>query len=263
MIIFLHGADDYRREEKKRAIVDEFKKRKSGLALASFDFENETEEKFNQFNNFLANQSIFESAKMAVLGGIFEIPPKELQEILKIVEQNKSITVLISEKEKIKKDFSFLLEKPILVQEFDYLSGAAWEKFLKIEMEKRSLKLESDIFKLIADVFVQNTWGLITELDKLALLSGSEKIRKATIGELQLPLDFWSLIMGLKSGSISSRMLALEKVFGKGEPAAKIFNLLAYQFPERKSEMANYDLMVKSGKMEYEEVLVDLAISVT
>lgn len=261
MIIFLHGADDYRREEKKRAIVEEFKKKRSGLALASFDFENETREKFDQLNNFLANQSIFESAKMAVLTGVFEIEAKELMEILENIKQSKVISVLISEKEKIKKDFSFLLEKPILAQEFDHLEGVAWEKFLKTEAEKRSLKLEPDVFKLLLNVFYQNSWGLITELDKLAFLSDSSRIREATIGELQLPLDFWSSIMGFKSRSINARFLALEKILGKGEPAAKIFNLLAYQFPERKKEMAEYDLMVKSGKLEYEEALLSLVIS--
>jgi len=45
------------------------------------------------------------------------------------------------------------------------------------------------------------------------------------------------------------------------DPAAKIFNILAAQAGEKIPRMADYDIAVKSGKLDYEEVLLDLAIS--
>jgi hypothetical protein len=36
---------------------------------------------------------------------------------------------------------------------------------------------------------------------------------------------------------------------------------LAYQIPEKLPAFAEHDLNVKSGKLDYEEALVDLAIS--
>jgi hypothetical protein len=45
------------------------------------------------------------------------------------------------------------------------------------------------------------------------------------------------------------------------DPPAKIFNILASQWQEKTPHMAEYDLAVKSGKVDYEDALVDLLIS--
>ncbi len=71
MIIFLYGVDDYRREAKKREIVAEFRKRHSNLGLMTFDLAEEGGSA--KLREFLANQSLFQSAKMAVLDSAFEI----------------------------------------------------------------------------------------------------------------------------------------------------------------------------------------------
>ncbi len=57
---------------------------------------------------------------------------------------------------------------------------------------------------------------------------------------------------------------ALEELFFAREEPAKIFNILAsrnYLSPEMLKKLADYDVAVKSGKMDYDEVLVDLALS--
>ena len=54
---------------------------------------------------------------------------------------------------------------------------------------------------------------------------------------------------------------ALETMLALSDPPAKIFNILASQWAEKTPHMAEYDLAVKSGKVDYEEALVDLLIS--
>ncbi len=264
MIIFLYGPDDYRREEKKREIVAEFKKKRSDLGIGKFSLEDESG--FDKFSDFLKNQSLFQAAKMAVLTNSFEVEGGRLKgeskNELKAVIDNKNITVLISEKDKPLKAMDFLLKKPVLVQEFEILKGKEWEDFAKSEIKKRSINISDSGFKFLVQVYEGNTWGLITELDKVQFL-GTEEIgvrELENIGVAQAP-NFWSLIWGFKNRDIKQRLWALEKVFGMNEPGAKIFNILAYQLPEKIGDMARYDLMVKSGKLEYEEALVDLVIN--
>jgi hypothetical protein len=66
---------------------------------------------------------------------------------------------------------------------------------------------------------------------------------------------------GLKSYDLKNRLYAFESMLALGDPAAKIFNILASQWQEKIPHMAEYDLAVKSGKVDYEEALVDLLIS--
>ena len=65
----------------------------------------------------------------------------------------------------------------------------------------------------------------------------------------------------LKSSDVRIRLRALEQLFLNNEPAAKIFNILSAQWYDRAEIVARYDLAVKSGKCEYEEVLLDMVLS--
>jgi len=272
MIIFLYGPDDYRREAKKREIVAEFQKKRSDLGLMAFDFLNEGElpDGGERFKEFLANQSLFQTAKMAVVSGLFETidssftktpAGKDFINILKGVLENKNITVLISEKDKPVRALDFLLKKPVVVQEFEVLRGKEWEGFMRTEIKKREINISPDGARFLAQVYEGDTWRLITELDKIQFLGGGEiQIKNLEdLGVAQAP-NFWGLILGFKSRDVAARLWALEKVFGTNDPPAKIFNILAYQLPDKLQMLANYDLMVKSGKIEYEEALLDLVI---
>ncbi|MBI3589334.1 MAG: hypothetical protein HY093_02905 [Candidatus Liptonbacteria bacterium] len=290
MIIFLYGADDYRREQKKREILLEFKKKRSDLGVGYFDLAEEGG--FLRFQEFLISQSLFQVAKMAVLENSFEVTSdpdkkskisngagklKELKRILEGVLENKNITVLMSEKDKPVKALDFLLKKPIrqdqdkpvTTQEFKFLEGREWESFILKEAERLDAKITPAALRFLGNVYQNNTWGLVTELEKIQHLGnlshGSGPRVEIDVRDLedlgveQAP-NFWSLILGFKSRNVAQRLWALEKVLGTNDPPAKIFNILAYQLPDKLRDLARYDLMVKSGKLEYEEVLLDLAI---
>lgn len=261
MIIFLYGPDDYRREAKKREIVAEFRNKQSNLGLGFFDLLEEGG--LGRFLDFLANQSIFASKKLAVLSSAFEVNPKELAQILKEVSDSKDITVLISEpvRQAQGKNFEFLKKKSVLSQEFEFLEGRGWESFILEEAKRLEVKITPTALRFLAGVYQNNTWALVTGLEKIGSL-GKEEIDVKDLGDLgveQAP-NFWSLILSFRSRNLPDRLRALEKIFGTNEPPAKIFNILAYQLPDRLQDLANYDLTVKSGKMEYEEALLNLAI---
>lgn len=275
MIIFLYGPDDYRREAKKREIVAEFQKKRSDLGIGRFDLV--SEDGFKSLQEFLMSQSLFQPKKMAILDNGFELEAKVLKKILLEVLENKNITVLMSEKDKPVKALDFLLKEPVVNQKFENLEGKEWENFILKEAKRVEVKITAGALRFLAGVYQNNSWGLVTEFQKVKYLGNPaafrQDLRQASsgshveidvrdledLGVEQVP-NFFSLILGFKNRNLSDRLWALEKIFSMNEPAAKIFNILAYQLPDKLQDMARYDLMVKSGKLEYEEALLNLVI---
>jgi hypothetical protein len=128
----------------------------------------------------------------------------------------------------------------------------------------------------LATIYAGNSWALVTELEKLSALkaggaeahtagrtgSGAATIEKKDLDALDLEAapDYWALLNGMKSFDVRTRLYALEKLFAINDPPPKIFNILAGQAGPKTPRMAEYDLAIKSGKLEYEEALLDLIL---
>lgn len=263
MIIFLYGPDGYRRQQKKRELVAEFIKKRSSAGLEYFDLEDGKVS--DDLLGFLANQSIFETAKLAVIEHAFEIPATQLAKFLKPFVDAKDVTLLVMEKDKPVKALAFLLEKPAIAQKFDALAGAEWSAFINAEAKRLGANLSAAAIQFLSAVYQGNTWGLVTELQKIAGLSHGRKgvIDKKDLGafDLEIAPNYWGLMNGLRHYDMRNRLYAFESMLAMGDPAAKIFNILAVQWQEKTPHMAEYDLAVKSGRVDYEEALVDLLIS--
>ena len=260
MIVLLYGPDDYRRGEKRKNIAREFVKKHSGLGVERFDLEGEDE--LSRFRNFIENQSIFEPTKLAVLENGLQDPAKEFIAELKKLKDEPKTTILISQKERPIASLGFLLKEPVMVQKFEYLTGAEQEVFIKMEAAREHVTLSDPALHFLGDLYGKDTWRLVTELRKIAFL-GKSLVEKEDLerSDLELAPDFWTLVNGLRSGRLEDRMKTFERFLAMNEPPAKIFNILAYQWPEKFGAFAEYDGMVKSGKFDYEEALVDLLIS--
>jgi DNA polymerase III delta subunit len=261
MIIFLYGPDDYRRSEKKRSIMAEFSKKRSEIGLGVFDLEEKTA--VESLDEFLKTQSIFEMAKLVVLENAFALEASKLAKLLKPFVEEKNITILIAEKDKPLKALAFLLDKPVLAQKFETLVGAEWTAFILTEAKKNDVKLTIAAAQFLGTIYSGNTWGLITEIEKLRGFKSGGLIDKKDLDifDFEVAPNYWGLINGLKNFDIRNRLYAFETMLAGNDPPAKIFNILASQWQEKTPHMAEYDLAVKSGKVDYEEALVDLLIS--
>jgi DNA polymerase III delta subunit len=259
MVIFLYGPDDYRRAEKKKEIIAEFIKKRSTLGVGLFDLQEKNA--IDNLSGFLGNQSIFEKAKLAVLENAFEIPANELANIVKPRVDENDIKILMSEREKPLKALGFLIEKPVLSQKFETLSGLDFVAFAKAEAKKTGITLADPAVQFLCNVYQGNSWGLVTELQKLSTLRAKIDIKDLDAMDLEAAPNYWALLNGLKSPEIKSRLYALEKLLAINDPAVKIFNIVAAQVAQKNPHMAEYDLAVKSGKLDYDEVLVDYAIT--
>jgi len=260
MIIFLHGPDDYRRERKKKFYTEGFRKKYSNLGLGSFDLaENGS---LGKLREFARSQSIFELRKLALVENAFEGESGGAARLFKELIRESKTTAIISGAKKPEDGFEFLLEKPVLNQRFDFLSGAEWLSYVKLLAKEARVELSPSAAELLAGVYRGNTWGLTTEFQKIASLK-TGLVEKRDLGKLGLEVrpDYWSLMGGLRGREVRRRLWALERLFGLGEPTPKIFNILAAGSGAQIPRFAAYDIAVKSGRLDYEEALLDFAIS--
>jgi DNA polymerase III delta subunit len=258
MLIFLYGPDDYRRLQKKRDVIAEFRKKRSDLGLGVFDMT--AKDWRDGFDEFSRSQSLFESAKLAVLENAFEMEAKPLAAFLKPFADDKSITLLLSEREKPVKALGLLLEKPTIAQKFENLEGADLIAFIATEVKKNGAKIMPSAAQFLATVYAGNSWGLATELQKLSAFRSTIERKDLDEFDLEAAPNYWMLLNGLKSYDARTRLSTLEKLLAMNDPAAKIFNILASQWKEKTAEMAEFDFAVKSGKLEYEEALLDAVL---
>ena len=228
-------------------------------------------EEVAHFAEFVGSQSLFDPKKLAVLENVFESGEKELSNTLKESAKNLNITVLISEKNKSAEGLTFLAGKSANIkgQDFPYLTGAKWEKFIYDMAKENGMTLQASAVKFLAEAYQNDTWSLVTEIRKIAMLRSPELAEgpKKSIGlkdlealDIEINPDYFGLLGGLKNYELDKRLASLEKLFSLNEPMPKIFNMLAYQLPDKLVQLAKYDILVKSGKLDYEEVLVDLVI---
>ncbi len=268
MVIFLYGPDAYRRQEKLLEYRARYQVKFQGFSLRSFDLEDTQEREAAKY--FLRSQSLFESSRFGILSNINEIPKVEQKEwatALKELLAAKDITLVFNEAKAPIKEFNFLLQDPAIVYEFADLKGPEFQAFVKVEARKRDMVIDIGGEYALMQLFTGNTWGLVTELDRLALL-GKKTITKFIVEAYasgEAPLNLFTAINKLRDfRSVSARLAALEELFFRAGDPAMIFNIAAvspYADEAWKKKMADYDVAIKSGKLEYEEVLTDLALS--
>ena len=258
MIIFLYGPDDYRRAESKKEIIARSEKNHKGARPSVFDLEDKNN--IDSFESFIRNQPIFETSKSAILENAFEMDSSALAKLLKPLVTDKNTNVLLSERKKPVKELNFLLNDPVKVLEFENLEGSDLLAFIKKESKTLGLALDAAATRFLAGVYEGDLWALATELQKIASFKLSVTLEDLDSFELEIAPDYWPLMNGMKSPDRKNRMMALEKLFSINDPAAKTFNMLASQWREKTAAMAEYDFAVKSGKLNYEEVLLALAL---
>lgn len=204
---------------------------------------------------------MFDPARLAVLQNAYDAAPA-LKPVLKAAAEDSKLTVLISEDEKPPKPLDFLNKKSdkIFVQEFKPLKGAEFKSALAALAKERGITIAVSAATVLERASGGNLWFAVTELEKAACF-GKTKIEPQDIGGNEGPApDFWTMVNGMKSADVKTRIATLERIFLAGEAAAKIFNIIAYQLPGKLKNMAEYDLLIKSGKLDYEEALLDLVL---
>ncbi|HEY4500086.1 MAG TPA: hypothetical protein VJH70_03135 [Candidatus Paceibacterota bacterium] len=268
MLITLYGPDSYRRQGKLKEYVNRYQAKFKGLSLRYFDLENP--ESFLAFKDFVKAQSLFEESQLGILNGLNELSDaekKEVKIILKDQLETKSITVIINEPKLAVKDWGMFLKKPAIVDEFSELKEGELQSFIKTEGERRGITVDVGSQYVLMQLYGGDTWGIVTELDKIALM-GKSVITKIFLEkhlDEAAPINIFNALNQFRDGrDMGARLATLEKLLINSEDPGKLFNILAispYSDSTWKQKMADYDTAIKSGKLEYEEVLADIALT--
>ena len=266
MIIYLYGPDSYRRQEKLNEYIERYKEKyASGAGVFYLD----KDEDFLRFKDFCKSQSLFETSKLGAVFNFGELEKGGLKEFISLIKENlknKDLTLILNSDKKPTKDFSFLLKEPIISHNFDALEGAELRRFLDVEIKKRKLELDPKSKELILSGLGKNTWEIVLALEKLSLLDEKKIDQKVLEKHIDLlpAIDVFAHINKMRDGySVGSRLATLEELFERGADSAMIFNIFAaspYLNQDQKIVMADYDAAIKSGKLEYDEVLLDLML---
>ncbi|MEK7555577.1 MAG: hypothetical protein AAB516_02025 [Patescibacteria group bacterium] len=287
MIIFLYGPDSYRRQKKVKELVDDYRRKDAAFDLEYFDFssQNQNGENLSEFlrlREFVATQSLFRKNKFGVAENVFfKISAysisrrKELKNFLKAQMSPQDLVLIISEDGKPLADFNFLIDEKapsteLKFQEFENPKGAQLEHFIRKEAKERGVNFTPRAIGFLAESFNNDSWGLINELNKLSFIK-SESVDVDKIKEIsdyiEPPTDggkiYYSIMDIVGNRSLSQKLRDLEILFCRQEEPAKIFNILASQVAslELAQKLADYDPLIKFGRIDYEEALLDLVIS--
>lgn len=260
MIILLYGPDSYRRQKQQQWIVALYRTKHSSLTIEQFDIEDNgvfDSEAWGRLNDCIKKQSLFDPHILVRVRGVYAIADNtEFVVWLASLRDAPGITVLLSADSAPPKPLAFLIQKPTVCTEYKLLRGLAFKKFVEAEVVSRGAHISDEELAELGVLYRDDVWGLMTELDMLALAPRASRIAHRVF----LRRDFFTLVKDIAYGSSRDTLPALEELLHNEDPS-KIFNMLAALVSgEKKAQMADYDVAVKSGRLDYEAVLLDFAI---
>lgn len=258
MIIVLLGADGYRRSERERELRERFMREYPGAGISMFDATHEKAEEL--LAAFADARSLFAPRMLGCLRGLSARKAADLSGVLRRIAQSDHETTLVISEDDLPASYAFL-EEVATVEPFPTLEGVAWKQFVHEETTRRGVPLSPDAESLLAHVYEEDPWALITELEQLALL-GDEHITPARLAELGIAMspEFQETLGAFRAASVRVRLGMLERILAAGEPTQPFFYMLAYQGGNA-PQFARYDLAIKTGKIGFEEALLDYVIA--
>jgi DNA polymerase III delta subunit len=269
MVIFLYGPDSYRRTRKVREVVSKYKKKHATADLLGVDLD-ENPDGWRDARDFVNQPSMFTEAKLLLVREGCSISEKEWVKTLKRCVGLEHVFVIVSDMKEPKKDFKFLLEIPVAAQEFSALDGRVLAVFIEREAKAKMIALQPEALALFSTFIAERApeergWVADNELQKLAFTKFEQPITKHSLEEfltLKAQEDVSRLTMRLAYGrDFSQKLAALEQLLTQKSAPAHVFNLLGYYTKGATAvALADYDISVKSGGLEYEEALLDFAL---
>ncbi len=254
MIYFFYGADSFRIRQKVNEIIVKYKaKHQSGLNFGRFDFSEE--ESFDKFKNFIESYSMFAEKKLAIVENLFEalaglkedfLAFMERGDILKteerfvVVAQEMKLNEDRKKKEKyvFKDDSAKNLFKKLTIglidqEEFDFLTGAKLENWIKKEIQKSGGKIEALATKKLAAFVGPDLWQMRNEVSKLVSYKVDKLITEQDIDALvksKIESDIFKAVDALANRQKTAAFKFLHQNLALGESEIALLSKMVYQF---------------------------------
>jgi len=252
MVFFFYGADSFRIRQKVSSVIEGYQaKHKSGLNFGRFDFGEP--EALDKLKNFLDSSSMFAEKKLAVAEGLFSAN-KDAQEafleylknsdVLKtqdsflVVAQELALAEDKRSKQKYalknsQEVFKTLTEKTVKAEEFDHLTGAKLEVWIKKEVEQAGAKIESGAVRKLGLGVGADLWRMKSEIEKLIAFAGGKTIDEKMVDELvkaKMTSDIFKTIDALANRNKQAALALLHRHLAEGESEIYLLGMLVYQF---------------------------------
>lgn len=273
MVFYLYGPDSYRRGEKLRELLDAYRSKHENHDLLHVDLDEEAEEGWRKAKDFLGQPSMFVESKLLILRSVGKEKHAEFAGVIQGELDTEHTFIIISDEVAPTEDFSFLLKKPSRSQKFMELSHRELGEFLKQKAAEKEIRFSPGGWNRFTGIFQGipenegKTWRAIMELEKLALLSGGGEISEESVERAihYSPVrDFYGLARNVLFGrSLALRLSALEELSAGNFDSGWVFNTLCFlaKGPET-VRLAEADVAVKSGRLDYEAALTKIAIGI-
>ena len=228
MIIFLYGPDTFRSHQKLTEIIGQYKKaNQAGLDLVWF-----SELDFNKLKLKIESVSMFSEKKLIILDNIFE---EILLDYLKENKlQNSQEIILVfyqtDQPDKRTKLFKFLSQKPTIAQNFELLTGANLDNWIKKEILNQQGQIDKSALDKLIFLAGSDLWQLKNEIDKL--LAYDKKITSQSIDLLvkgKIEANIFDTIDALAQRDKKKALRLLHRHLNLGENQIYLFTMLIYQ----------------------------------
>jgi DNA polymerase III delta subunit len=280
MVYFFYGEDDFRLKQKISSVVAGYQaKHKSGFNFGYFNLAQEGE--WEKLKNFFDSYSMFAEKKLAVVKDLFDVRKDIKEKFLEYLEASGILKTTESflvvgqklERSEEKKSKEYVLKdnKDLFkaladvstgalakVEEFNFLSGAKLEIWIKKQVQERGGQIEEAAIKKIATFVGPDLWRVSNEIDKLISYKNGKLILAADIDELvgaKIENDIFKTVDALASRNKQMALSLLHRHLAEGESEIYLLSMLVYQFRNLllvKSEIdrgAQFQSLVKTIKL--------------
>ncbi len=242
MIIFLYGRDGYRLKQNLEKIVDEYKKKYSGLGYSFLDF-NEPD-RLAILEDTVKTVSFFDEKRLVVLKKSFGEADKiaELLKVWDLATDKQRILIFVEEADEaqlIKENkyfFAALTAKPNIVKYFEPLGGRQLENWIAKEIKLAGADIETAAIKKLISNAGDDSWRLGQEIIKLANYRSSFDDKKITVADVDLlvyaeeNINIFQIIDAIANKNKFKAAGLLYSHIWAGDDPYYIFSMIAYQF---------------------------------
>ncbi len=267
MIYYLYGPDSLRRKRRLAELFSALRNRVSSTEEIEVDLE-ENPDAWRDVKDFINQQSIFGGTKVAVVRNVTESGEKEWTKFLKDKVADDSVFIFGLDEKKPVKAFDFLLKKSAVSDEFKELAGRELASFIVDEAKARNFSFSPEALKFFVS-FLENqkegrSWIAVNEIEKFGFLGKSVLSVQDLSAASSFPEfdEVWLMtrrILGAERAA--EKVAALEKLFMEGADPSYIFNSLAFSATGSSLlKLADLDISIKSGKLDFPEALLGFVL---
>ncbi len=270
MIIYLYGPDSLRRLNKLEELVAVVRLKNPKTEEMEIDME-ENADAWSDARDFANQQSIFGGTKIITVKEAATCEEKEWITFLRGMASRDDAYLFISNRAKPVKAFDFLLKGPTEHHAFEELAGRGLSDFVEAEIAKRSISFSGEALRFFLSFLSREasnrSWTAAQEIEKASLLGK----REIAVGDLLAISVFpesdevWRLSRQILSAPRwVEKIPILEKLFLQGADPSYIFNSLAFSATGRDVlKLSDYDVLIKSGKLDFPEALLGFVLEST